>query len=139
MVKQPPDPDKPERERDPFLDAIGQKIKIARVRAGLTQRQLGVSIGTSQSWIFIAEDGQNNFQIKSLRRLADTLNIPLRSLLPSEEEPITVSNNSAQANELLRLAIADTTQLLNRLHKAAVLTEGQAPEGGPAQERKAPS
>ena len=136
MVKQPPDTDKPERERDPLLDAIGHKIKVARVRAGLTQRQLGAAIGTSQSWVFIAEDGQNNFQIKSLVKIAETLDMPLRTLLPNEEEPITVANNSAQANELLRLAISDTTQLLNRLHKAAILTEGQPSEGGPVQEKK---
>lgn len=124
MAKQPSDADRPERERDPFLDAIGHKIKVARVHANLTQKQLGAAIGTSQSWMVVAEDGQTNFQINSLRKLAEVLNIPLRSLLPSEVEPVVVSHNSSQANEILRLAITDTTQLLNRLHKAAILTEG---------------
>ncbi len=127
MAKEPSDiekTEKPERERDPFLDAVGHKIKVARAQAGLTQKQLGAAIGSTQGWVFLVEDGQNNIPIHTLRKLAEALNTDPRNLLPGASETAPTSRNAAQTTELIKEAISDTTQLLNRLHKAAVISEG---------------
>lgn len=127
MAKEPLDTDtteKPERERDPFLDAVGHKIRVARVQAGLTQKQLGVAIDTKQGWVFLVEDGQNNIPLNTLRKIAEALNTDPRNLLPGPSDFVTAPRNATLTTELIKEAISDTTQLLNRLHKAAVLSEG---------------
>ena len=128
-----------ERERDPFLDAIGHKIKVARVRADLNQKQLGAAIGSTQSWIFLVEDGQQNLQISSLRRIASALNVSVRSLLPDEPDVDLGADRASQVGSVLRTSIAETTQALGAvqqtlslLHRAALLLEGQESTANPA-------
>lgn len=127
MDDQPPGPQKPERERDPFLDDIGDRIKLARTRAKLTQRALGNLVGTGQGSIFLAEDGQLNMQIHTLRKIAEALHVSLHSLLPGASDPVMVSDDTSQAVEAINEAIADTTQLLGKLHNAAILAKARAP------------
>lgn len=128
-----------ERERDPLLDAIGHRIKVARVQAGLNQKQLGTAIGASQGWIFLVEDGQQNLQIRSLQRIADALNVSVRSLFPYDQGIGVGSDRASQVEDVLKALIAETTQALgamqqtlNLLHKAALLMEGQGAPATPA-------
>lgn len=128
-----------ERARDPLLDAIGHKIKVARVQAGFNQNELGAAIGASQGWIFLVEDGQQNLQIRSLQRIADALNVSVRSLFPYDEGMGVGSDRAGQVEDVLKALIAETTQALgamqqtlNLLHKAALLMEGQGASVRPA-------
>lgn len=123
MVKRPKGSGEADRERDPFLDAIGHRIKVARTRAGLTQKQLAELIGTAQGWVFLVEDGQQNCQIHSLRRIAEALGISLRGLLPDEPELAMDAGRADQVAELVQTLVADATRSLGNLHKLAILAE----------------
>lgn len=98
MAKEPKGSEN-KRERDPFLDAIGQRIKAARGQAGLHQKQLGAAIGTSQAWVFLVEDGQQNLTIQSLRRVAEALHVSVRSLIPEEAMFEANGDHSSQTTD----------------------------------------
>lgn len=60
---------------------IGEKIKNYRKAAGLTQKKLGELSDTSESTIKQYESGKRQPRIEQLQKIADTLNIPISSLL----------------------------------------------------------
>ena len=88
MTKKPGDISGKEENRDEFLDGIGERIKLARTKAKLTQKELASLLSTNQSWIYMAEDGQQNLQLGSLRKIAQTLGVSVRDLIPDTQNPI---------------------------------------------------
>ena len=68
------------------VEMFGSYIKECRIKAGLTQQQLGELCGytgrsaanTVQKW----EYDQNPVPLEKMRILAKTLNIPIESLIP---------------------------------------------------------
>ena len=75
-------------ERDPrFRSAFAQadlevrlavQISRARVKAGLSQRELARAIGTTQSVVSRIERGGQNLTIRTLRKIAEALDGALR-------------------------------------------------------------
>jgi transcriptional regulator with XRE-family HTH domain len=53
---------------------IGQMIKAARVKAGLTQKQLSEKTGIAQPNIVALEAGRYNLTISTLEKIAKALN-----------------------------------------------------------------
>jgi len=106
-----------ETDRDELLDAIGHRIKVARVQAQLTPKELAVLLKTTSSWIYLAEDGQQNFQISSLRRISETLNISLRDLLPEGLESGPEFDRMQEAREISQTLIAQLTEAIGSLHR----------------------
>ena len=60
---------------------IGERIKTYRLRAGLTQRQLGEKLGVSNVNIGQYERGLRNPKLPQLKRIADALEIPFDLLM----------------------------------------------------------
>ena len=60
---------------------IGEKIKSYRKAAGLTQKKLGELSDTSESTIKQYESGKRQPRIEQLQKIAETLNVPVSSLL----------------------------------------------------------
>lgn len=60
---------------------IGAKIKEARLRAGLTQKQLAAAIGCAQKDISRWEAGKPNPSIKNLKKIAYALSAQIEDLL----------------------------------------------------------
>ena len=111
-----------ETERDEFLDEIGDRIKQARVKAKLTQKDLAEKIGSSPSWIFLIEDGQQNAQINSLRKVAEALGVSIHSLLPSDISiGVDDYNVSNEVSETFDTLINDLTRSVGLLHKLNTL------------------
>ena len=106
-----------ETDRDELLDAIGHRIKVARVQAQLTPKELAVLLKTTSSWIYLAEDGQQNFQISSLRRISETLNVSLRDLLPEGLESGPEFDRMQEAREISQTLIAQLTEAIGSLHR----------------------
>lgn len=106
-----------ETDRDELLDAIGHRIKVARVQAQLTPKELATLLKTTPSWIYLAEDGQQNFQISSLRRIAETLNVSLRDLLPEGSESGPEFDRVQEAREISQTLIAQLTEAIGSLHR----------------------
>lgn len=59
----------------------GEKIKQARKRAGLTQKDLAARLDTSQSYIAQYEAGTRKPKIETLRKIADAIDFPLFELI----------------------------------------------------------
>lgn len=58
----------------------GERIKLKRKEAGLTQKQLGERIGVSGAMIAQYENGLRRPKIETLRRIANALEIPERDV-----------------------------------------------------------
>jgi transcriptional regulator with XRE-family HTH domain len=66
---------------DGQIDAmIGERVKAARVVAGLTQAQLAEQVGLSRSSIANLERGQQSIPAYTLVRLAEVLSVPIVTL-----------------------------------------------------------
>lgn len=65
-----------------YLKAFGLNVKLARVKAGLTQEELAERAGMHRTTIGQLERGQRGLNVASLGRLADALDVPGRDLLP---------------------------------------------------------
>ena len=67
---------------DDILRAVGNRLREARGKAGLTQKQLGDRAGVKQSYIFELERGRTNITLNTLVKMADVLGMDIRDLLP---------------------------------------------------------
>jgi transcriptional regulator with XRE-family HTH domain len=100
---------------DALQKAFGRKVREARERAGLTRAQLGDATGLAPSYLFEIENEGANVTLKTLAKLAQSLNLGPRDLLPeSEQDALTGS------------AVAELIAALDRA--ADVLSQRQSQE-----------
>jgi transcriptional regulator with XRE-family HTH domain len=59
---------------------IGTRIKQERVRKGLSQSKLAAKVNTSTNYIWNIEKGLKKASLQTLKRIADTLEVPLNDL-----------------------------------------------------------
>lgn len=100
-----------ERIRDAFLDVVGRKVKLARTAAGFTQKQLAEAIGAGSAWVYLLEDGQQNAQLHSIRKVAEALGVPLNSLLPDLPEAQVSTEGSAVLHRTLSDLVVEVAAL----------------------------
>jgi transcriptional regulator with XRE-family HTH domain len=104
-----------ENTEDELLKAFGRKVREARERAGLTRAQLGDLTGLAPSYLFEIENEGANVTLKTLAKLAESLKLGPRDLLPeSEQDALTGS------------AVAELIAALDRA--ADVLSQRQSQE-----------
>ena len=131
MARRPRPPDEAPAEQDEFLQAIGAKIREARLRAGLTGAQVAEATGTAKTWVYAVEDGRQNFTIQALRRLLRALDLDFRDVLPSTPD---LAAETARVRRLHRLSSSlillsgDLTQQLNELRALTGPALGEADE-----------
>ena len=65
-----------------IVKIVARRLQEARIRAGLTQVQLGEKTGIKQSYIFELEVGDTNPTLKTLEKMAQALDLELRDLFP---------------------------------------------------------
>lgn len=66
---------------------VGERIKVARIAAGLTQAKLGETLRVSAQFISKCERGVNNPKYSTLLKLSAPLNVSALYLLLGEEAP----------------------------------------------------
>ena len=71
-------------ERDPFLVALGERMRSLRARRGLSRRALAQTSEVSERHLANLELGQGNASILVLRQIAQALEAPLAELLGDE-------------------------------------------------------
>jgi transcriptional regulator with XRE-family HTH domain len=69
-----------------LLEEIGSRVRVARLAAKLTQRDLAEAVGLKQGYITALESGDQNPTVRTLARFAEALQIPIASLFPSLPE-----------------------------------------------------
>jgi len=84
-----------------YLAALGERVREARAKRGLSRKALAIESGVSERYLAQLEAGQGNVSILLLRQIATALDLPITELL-AEESDRTVE-------------LALTTQFLKRL------------------------
>jgi len=78
-----PKPRDPEHE---LLRALGERVRDARARRGMTRKGLAHDSGVSERYLAQLESGQGNISVLLLLRIARALNLPLADLLREDAE-----------------------------------------------------
>jgi len=71
--------------RDPtltYLQQFGLHLKLARVKAGLTQEQLAERAGLHRTFVGLLERGESGLSVERLVDLAEALDVEPAELLP---------------------------------------------------------
>jgi XRE family aerobic/anaerobic benzoate catabolism transcriptional regulator len=91
-------------EETTFLTALGERVRDARARRGMSRKGLAQDSGVSERYLAQLESGEGNASVLLLRQIAGALNLPLTELVrePNGESP----------------ELARTVQLLQRLSPA---------------------
>lgn len=65
-------------------EAVGLKIKLARVKENLTQEQLAERADISSSYVSAIERGKQSVSLEYMNRIAQALQVPVTELLVKE-------------------------------------------------------
>jgi XRE family transcriptional regulator, aerobic/anaerobic benzoate catabolism transcriptional regulator len=91
MIAQTAARSRPASERDAdddehFLHALGERVREARARRGMSRRVLAEASGVSERYLAELESGRGNGSVLLLRQIAVALSLPLEDLLRTGEE-----------------------------------------------------
>lgn len=84
---------------NPTVRNLGQTVREARTRLGLSQRQLAERAGLSSGMLCLIERGEANPSVQSLIGLAGALDMPLASFFsdPGDEQAVGTAESAHQA------------------------------------------
>lgn len=89
-ITSPPVPSR-EDQADTYLRAIGDRVKAARARRGMTRKSLSHDSGVSERYLAQLEGGQGNISILLLRQIARAMNMAVTDLVhEGPEAPVEV-------------------------------------------------
>lgn len=104
---------------------VGQKIRMLREQAGLSQMQIAQFLDVDQSMISKCEKGERPFQMDQLERLGNLFGISLSDLV-DEEEPVTQPQIAFHADDMQvedLNAVADIQKIALNLQQMRVLLQ----------------
>jgi XRE family transcriptional regulator, aerobic/anaerobic benzoate catabolism transcriptional regulator len=71
-----------------YLRLLGERVRDARARHGMTRRMLAHDCGVSERYLAQLESGRGNISIVLLRRVAAAIDVPLAELVSEELPPV---------------------------------------------------
>src|SRR3989475_7100410 len=77
-------------EHDALLSQIGNRVRTRRTSMGWTLREIAERSGVSSRFLSDLEAGKGNISISRLADVARALDVPIVSLMPSEEKQQSV-------------------------------------------------
>src|SRR3954452_19397344 len=77
----------PSEEKGRYLRQLGDRVREARARRGMTRKILARDSHVSERYLAQLEAGQGNISILLLRELAEALDLPLSALVQDGPEP----------------------------------------------------
>ena len=69
------------RDAKPYLGALGERVRGARSRRGMTRKALSQATGVSERHLANLESGRGNVSVLVLKQVADALDCPLAELV----------------------------------------------------------
>jgi XRE family transcriptional regulator, aerobic/anaerobic benzoate catabolism transcriptional regulator len=90
-----------------YLRMLGERVRDARVRHGMTRKMLAHDCGVSERYLAQLESGRGNLSIVLLRRVAAAIDVPLAELVSEELPPVEYG---IVAERLRRLTPAELTE-----------------------------
>jgi transcriptional regulator with XRE-family HTH domain len=117
-----------ENTEDELLKAFGRKVREARDRAGLTRAQLGDLTGLAPSYLFEIENDGANVTLKTLAKIAESVKLGPRDLLPESEQDALTGSAVAEliaaldrAADVLSQRQSQEAELISRLDRLTQL------------------
>lgn len=98
-----------------YLAVLGERVRAARVRRGMTRKILAHDSGVSERYLAQLEAGQGNISIALLRQVAEAMSLPLGELVrEGAERPIELTLLVQRLERLEPAELAEATRLLTR-------------------------
>ncbi len=97
-----------------FLQLLGERVRDARARHGMTRRMLAHDSGVSERYLAQLESGRGNFSIALLRRVAAALDVPLAELVSEQTPPVEYALLVQRLHRLAPAQLAEAAALLAR-------------------------
>ncbi len=98
-----------------YLRMLGQKVRDARARHGMTRRMLAHDSGISERYLAQLESGLGNFSIVLLRRLAKAIDVPVAELVSDEApQPVEYALTVERLRRLEPAELAEASALLTQ-------------------------
>jgi len=69
-----------------FLAGLGERVRAARERTGLTRKDLAAESGVSERYLAQLESGRGNISVLLLQKIAMALGLPLDELFSAQDE-----------------------------------------------------
>jgi transcriptional regulator with XRE-family HTH domain len=82
--------------RSSLYPGIGERILLARRRAGLNQREFGQRIGITHAAVSDLERGKSKPNLDNLAVIADALGVPLSDIVELDERRPTSRTQEAE-------------------------------------------
>jgi XRE family aerobic/anaerobic benzoate catabolism transcriptional regulator len=73
-------------DKNPFLAALGERVRALRARRGMTRKAVARDADVSERYLSQLETGEGNISIILLRRIASALDVSLLDILSPESE-----------------------------------------------------
>jgi XRE family aerobic/anaerobic benzoate catabolism transcriptional regulator len=108
-----------------YLRALGERIREARARRGMTRKILARDSGVSERYLAQLESGQGNISIILLRQVAQAMGLPLADLVrEGPERPVELALLLQALERLSPQEMQQARQLLSGVFGAA-MAEGR--------------
>jgi XRE family transcriptional regulator, aerobic/anaerobic benzoate catabolism transcriptional regulator len=99
-------------EHDHYLGTLGERVRNARARHGMTRRMLAHDSGISERYLAQLEAGRGNLSIALLRRLAAAIDVPLARLVGEDEPAVELQLLTERLRRLDETELAEASHLL---------------------------
>lgn len=90
-----------------FYKRLGQRIREARTRSGLTQQDLAAKVDLTRTSVTNIELGRQKLLVHALVEMADALQITTDQLLPPAKEPAVQSSSEPERDKIIENRPAD--------------------------------
>lgn len=70
---------------------FNENLKEARIKSGLSQKEVSENIGVAKSTYSLYESGNREPNVNTIKKIADVLNVSADTLLGINEEPTTMA------------------------------------------------
>lgn len=91
---------------------LGERVRDARARHGMTRRMLAHDCGVSERYLAQLESGRGNLSIVLLRRVAAAIDIPLFELVSEELPPVEYALVAERLRRLKPAELAEAAAIL---------------------------
>lgn len=90
------------------MNVLGNRLKAARNKKKLTQRQLAAKLNISQSTIALYETGNRNPDPDTLNKFADFFSVSVDYLLGRNDDQLIIKEQTEIVNEQLTDRVSDS-------------------------------
>ena len=154
-ARSPADPPAPDSRNDgdggldAYLAGLGERVRAARARRGMSRRILSRASGVSERYLAQLETGKGNISIALLRKVAEAMSVPLADLVrEGSERPVDLTllirklerlqpDELAEANRLLTetLGLGETAHRMDRIALTGLRGAGKTTLGAALAQR----